>query len=31
VTPEDIMMVAKKYFKPENRTVVLLTMEGGNQ
>ena len=31
VTPEDIMMVANKYFNPNNRTVVLLTMEGGKQ
>ena len=27
VTPDDIMMVAKKYFTPNNRTVVLLTQE----
>ncbi len=28
VTPEDIMMVAKKYFAKNNRSVVLLTQEG---
>ena len=27
VTPSDIVMVAKKYFNKENRTVVLLTQE----
>ncbi len=31
VTPEDIMMVANKYFGTSNRTVVLLTMEGAKQ
>ncbi len=31
VTPEDIMMVANKYFSSNNRTVVLLTMEGDKQ
>lgn len=31
VTPEDIMMVANKYFSPNNRTVVLLTQEGAKQ
>lgn len=31
VTPDDIMMAAKKYFRPENRTVVLLTHEEGKQ
>jgi zinc protease len=31
VTPEDIMMVANKYFSPDNRTVVLLTQEGAKQ
>ena len=31
VTPEDIMMVANRYFSPDNRTVVLLTMEGDKQ
>ncbi|MFN0157116.1 MAG: M16 family metallopeptidase [Bacteroidota bacterium] len=31
VTPADIMMVANKYFSPNNRTVVLLTMEGAKQ
>jgi zinc protease len=31
VTPEDIMMVANKYFSPNNRTIVLLTMEGAKQ
>lgn len=31
VTPADIMMVANKYFSPNNRTVVLLTMEGGDK
>lgn len=31
VTPEDIMMVANKYFSPNNRTVVLMTMEGAKQ
>ena len=31
VTPDDIMMVANKYFSPDNRTVVLLTMEGDKQ
>lgn len=30
VTPEDLMMVANKYFAPNNRTVVLLTQEGAN-
>ena len=31
VTPEDIMMVANKYFSETNRTVVLLTQEGAKQ
>ncbi len=31
VTAEDIMMVANKYFGSNNRTEVLLTMEGGKQ
>jgi zinc protease len=31
VTPDDIMMVAKKYFTKENRTVVLLTQQEGQQ
>jgi len=31
VTPEDIMMVANKYFSANNRAVVLLTMEGDKQ
>lgn len=31
VTPDDIMMVARKYFAPTNRTIVLLTMEGSKQ
>jgi zinc protease len=31
VTPEDIMMVAKKYFTPNNRTVVLLTQQEEKQ
>lgn len=31
VTPGDIMMVANKYFGPNNRTIVLLTMEGAKQ
>lgn len=31
VTPEDIQMVAKKYFGKENRTVVLLTYEEGKK
>jgi zinc protease len=31
VTPEDIMMVAKKYFAPNNRTVVILTQEEGKE
>lgn len=30
VTPEDLMMVANKYFGPGNRTIVLLTQEGAN-
>ena len=28
VTPDDIMRVASTYFRPENRTVVVLTQEG---
>jgi len=31
VTPEDIVNVARKYFTKENRTVVLLTQEEGQQ
>ncbi len=31
VTPEDIINVARKYFTKENRTVVLLTQEEGQQ
>jgi zinc protease len=31
VTPNDIMMVAKKYFNKDNRTIVLLTHEEGKQ
>ncbi len=31
VTPDDITMVAKKYFGANNRTVVLLTQEGAKQ
>jgi zinc protease len=31
VTPDDIMRVAKKYFTKENRTVVLLTQQEGQQ
>jgi len=31
VTPEDIVMVAEKYFAKENRTVVLLTYQEGKQ
>jgi len=31
VSADDIMMVAKKYFRKENRTVVLLTHEEGKQ
>ncbi len=31
VTAEDVMMVANKYFGANNRTEVLLTMEGGKQ
>jgi len=31
VSPEDIMMVANKYFGSNNRTVVLMTMEGDKQ
>lgn len=30
VTPDDLMMVANKYFSANNRTVVLLTQEGAN-
>ncbi len=30
VTPQDLMMVANKYFGTNNRTVVLLTQEGAN-
>ncbi len=30
VTPEDLLMVANKYFDAKNRTVVLLTQEGAN-
>ena len=31
VTPDDIMMVANRYFSPNNRTIVLLTQEGARQ
>jgi zinc protease len=31
ITPDDIMMVANKYFSADNRTVVLLTQEGDKQ
>jgi zinc protease len=31
ITPNDIMMVAKKYFAPNNRTVVILTQEEGKE
>ncbi len=30
VTPEDLLMVANKYFGANNRTIVLLTQEGAN-
>ncbi len=30
VTPQDLMMVANKYFDATNRTIVLLTQEGAN-
>jgi zinc protease len=30
VTPQDLMMVANKYFGANNRTIVVLTQEGAN-
>jgi zinc protease len=30
VTPQDLMMVANKYFGTNNRTIILLTQEGAN-